>query len=179
MNVGISANYEHLFTMGDRVKKMEEQDIEMILLRIADQDGKVQNGRKWIIFETRRLNQDDYARASELKANAHLGKLVPLISGLSVLCAMGGAFAGGATSTLGGILTISGQGLDATGRHVNQFNDSKSERYNHRYQTIGSFIGDRGQMLQETRREEDKAIDLAKTVSDRSQRTFELMVSNT
>ncbi|MBA2368641.1 MAG: hypothetical protein H0V82_06420 [Candidatus Protochlamydia sp.] len=164
--------YENLLNIDPSlVKEMGKKSIDFILLDFIAAEGSMRVQNKKIVFETRAISYENQNQKVKDKLNEY-DRFAPIVtSGLSTLGEMGAAFAGP-----GGASFLSA-GAKAVGAFENQLekrSKGKIEQIDHRYQTEGSLLQEKGQLL----KEEDGNFDRALSVLDRVHQAQQRVIEN-
>lgn len=171
------AGYENLFNLDSRVKEMRDKDMEFIIHDVCAKDRDNQFRRKLLVIDLRDKKHDEQDNTSRKKAATYFQKLGVYLDGASVICSVGAAI--GAQTIPGGLFHVAAEAFSKTSGYREKIASSEIEIYTHRYQRVGSTIGDQSQQIQQAEREQKEMAAMIDRLMQTTQRTFELMASST
>ena len=163
--------YEHLFKLDPAlVKEMGKKSIDFILLDFIAAEGTMRVENKKIVFETREISRDNQNQKIKDKLSEY-DRFSPIVTSfLSTTIEMGGAFAGGAAPLFSAVA----KGVGAFENQQEKRSKGNIDQIDHRYQTEGSLLQEKGSLL----KEEDQNFDRALSVLDRVHQAQQRVIEN-
>lgn len=171
----ISNPYKNLFETGERLNEMNKKNVEAILYELCDGERDHKLLLKTNAVKSRTISQDESNKTNTDKVLNYDRTFSLIANGISVGFHVVGAFAGGSTA---GICQGLGQGLTSMADYRNKNLDAQLEGLSHRYQGVGSRVGEMSQDIQHADREFDQIITTIERVKQSGQRTAELVLSS-
>lgn len=165
-------------SLKDRLEEMRHKDIELIIHEVCAKDRDNQFRRKVIVIELRDQSQNEQDKTSREKAATYFQKFGVYLDGASVVFAVGSAVAGAQTSAVGGLFHVVSEAFSKTSGYKEKIAQSEIVIFDHRYQRVGSNIGDQSQQIQGAEREHDQMAAMIDRLMQTTQRAFELMASS-
>jgi hypothetical protein len=163
--------FKDLFELDSHLDKMKGMEIEDIVQKVVTEVREIQQQRKVVHLQTRRLNQVNQTEVSDSKAEAQRKCVGAIYDAASVVLSVAGA-ATGLTP-----LEVFARGFDKASDQSNRVNQADIQSKDHVYTLLGSTINELSQQVHGSDKDSQQAHDLLDRIMNSRQRLIESITS--